>query len=260
MSGVLVAIDWENIRRALPNFKEQVGPEQVCKAFEEVATRFGDYRGGTVFGDWTLRPDDARAFEDHGLQAYNVLRSRSGKDRSDPAIILEVYDWVRDRIDINTFVLGSGDSDFKELIRRARHHGKKVAICALGNTIASELKTMTPIFPLEAELSLTPKTLLTPSLPGFPKGEEVDRWKLFINRLDSVERQLPYIVLNYLKTIVSPAWGVGVTESEKDAYLQDAISEGVVEVYEVVNPKLPGRTTSAIRLNREHEIVRRSLA
>lgn len=224
MSGVLVAIDWENIRRGLAGFKERIGPEQVRNAFEEVAKRFGDYRGGTVFGDWTLRPDDARTFEDHGLQAYNVLRSRSGKDRSDPAIILEVYDWVRDRTDVDTFILGSGDSDFKELIRRARQRGKKIVICALGGTIAGELKTMTPIFPLEAEAGLTPKMELTLKLPGIATTEDAIKWKTFVGRLESMERQMPYVVLNYLIRILSQAWGAGATEAEKNAFLEEGLS------------------------------------
>ena len=207
----MAAIDWENIRRALPNFVESVTPERVSAAFENVAGRFGDYRGGTVFGDWTLRPDEARVFESHGIQAYNVLRSRSGKDRSDPAINLEVYDWVRDRSDIDTFILGSGDSDFQELIRRARNRGNRVVICAFGDTIANELKNMTPIFPLEAELGLTPKRE-SPSLPlGTPHADEISKVQAFVNRMDEVERTLPYVVLNYLRnTLVTPIGGLAL--------------------------------------------------
>lgn len=256
MGGTLIAIDWENIRRGLTNFVESVSLEQVCKAFEGVAARFGDYRGGTVFGDWTLRPNDARAFEDYGLQAYNVLRSRSGKDRSDPALILEVYDWVRDRSDINAFVLGSGDSDFKELIRRAKGHGSQVVVCAFGDTIATDLKSMTPIFPLEVELGLTSKQEAVAAAIAQGEGSA---WTTFINRLDSVERQLPYVVLNYLRSIVTPAWGTGGTDMEMEARLQEAISEGLVETYEVQNPKRPGYTTTAVRLNREHDTVKQVL-
>jgi len=259
MAGVLVAIDWENIRRGLADFAQSVTLIQVCTAFESVAARFGDYRGGTVFGDWTLRPDDARVFEDHGLQAYNVLRSRSGKDRSDPAIILEVYDSVRDKPDINTFILGSGDSDFKELIRRAKQKGKQVVICALGVTIANELKTMTPIFPLEAELGLTPKAIVTLSLPGIALTPTLGKWKAFVTRLHEMERTHPYIVLNYLRRLLSQAWGAGDTEAERAAFIQEALSQDIVITYELDNPQLPGRTVTALRLNRDNDLVKQIL-
>jgi hypothetical protein len=259
MAGVLIAIDWENIRRALPNFIEQVTPQQVCAAFKGVASRFGDYRGGTIFGDWTLRVEEARIFESQGLQAYNVLRSRRGKDRSDPAIILEVYDWVRDRPDVNTCILGSGDSDFQELIRRVRNRGNQVVICAFGDTIAGELKNMTPVFPLEAELGLTSKREVAPILPGMPDGKGVSRVQVFVRRMDSVERTLPYVVLNYLKTVVTPAWGAGSNEIQKHAFIQELLSDGILEAYDVENPQRPGRTTTAVRLNRTHENVIQAL-
>ena len=255
MSGVLIAIDWENIRRALPNFIEHVTPEQVCAAFQTVASRFGDYRGGTVFGDWTLRVEEARVFESHGLQAYNVLRSRRGKDRSDPAINLEVYDWVRDRSDVDTFILGSGDSDFQELIRRARNRGNQVVICAFGDTIAGEMKNMTPVFPLEAELSLTPKREIAPTLPGTPDSEIVSKVQTFVQRMSNLERSLPYVVLNYLKTIATPAWGIGSDAIQRHVFLQELISDGILEEYDVDNPKRPGQTAIAVRLNRSHENV-----
>lgn len=256
MAGVLVAIDWENIRKGLANFVERITAGQVCAAFETVAKRFGDYRGGTVFGDWTLRSDEARVFEDHGLQAYNVLRSRSGKDRSDPAIILEVYDWIRERPDVDAFILGSGDSDFKELIRRGRQRGKQVVICAVGQTIAGELHTMTATFPLESELGLTLRQTTPATLPGFALDEEVTKWGVLIHRLDSMERELPYVVLSYLRSLLSPAWGAGPSELEQEAFLQDALAIGILETYQVDNPKRPGRKVTVVRLNREHDTVR----
>lgn len=255
MAGVLIAIDWENIRRGLPNFVEYVTPEQICAAFQKVASKFGDYRGGTVFGDWTLRVEEARIFEGQGLQAYNVLRSRRGKDRSDPAINLEVYDWVRDRSDVETFILGSGDSDFQELIRRAKNRGNQVVICAFSDTIAGGMSTMTPVFPLEAELNLTPKREIEPTLPGTADSETVSTVQTFVRRMDSIEQSLPYVVLNYLKTIVSPAWGAGSDAIQRHAFLEELVSDGILEEYDVDNPKRPGQTTIAIRLNRSHENV-----
>lgn len=260
MAGALIAIDWENIRRGFGDFVEAITCEQVYNAFGAVASRFGDFRGGTVFGDWTLRPQEARTFEDHGLQAYNVLGSRTGKDRSDSAVMLEVYDWVLNRSEINTVILGSGDSDFKELIRRTRGHGKQIVVCAFGASISGELKTMTPIFPLEAELALTLKTKPVLLLPGFPTTEGLAKWGRFVRRLDGLEHQLPYIVRSYLiHTLLAPSWGRGETEAEKETFVDEAQAAGLLESYEIDNPQRPGKLVNVVRLDQTNETVRQVL-
>ena len=55
--------------------------------------------GGKAFGDWSLRPEDGREFAEHDIVPYHAPRTSTGKDRSDPAIPLEVYEWIRDRED-----------------------------------------------------------------------------------------------------------------------------------------------------------------
>ncbi len=133
-------------------------------------------------------------------------------------------------------------------------------ICAFGDTIANELKNMTPIFPLEAELGLTPKRE-SPSLPlGTPHADEISRVQAFVNRMDEVERTLPYVVLNYLRnTLVTQTWGIGSDESQKHSFLDKLLTDGVLEEYQVDNPKRPGRTTTAVRLNRSNEVVKQAL-
>jgi hypothetical protein len=95
---VMVFIDYENIRRGLAeNFQEQIKPSQIVKTMSDLASEIGEFRGGMAFGDWTLRPEDARAIEEYGFQAYNVLLTRGGKDRSDPPMMLEMYDAMHEK-------------------------------------------------------------------------------------------------------------------------------------------------------------------
>ena len=49
--GVLIAIDWENIRRGAPLHRRRVGPAELCRAMREVGGVFGQVSGGKVFGD-----------------------------------------------------------------------------------------------------------------------------------------------------------------------------------------------------------------
>ncbi len=119
-NGVLIAIDWENIRRGAQIYQRSVRPADLCRAVRQVGSIFGEVLGGKAFCDWSLRSDDGRQFAEHGITPYHAPRTSAGKDRSDPAILLEVYEWIRDRDDCGTVILGSGDSDFQILVDRDR--------------------------------------------------------------------------------------------------------------------------------------------
>ena len=119
-NGVMIAVDWENIRRSARLYQSIVMPAKLCDVLRDVGGIFGEVLGGKAFGDWSLRPDDGREFAQHGITPYQAPRTAAGKDRSDPAILLEVYEWIRDRDDCSTVILASGDSDYQVLVDRAR--------------------------------------------------------------------------------------------------------------------------------------------
>ena len=53
-NGVLIAIDWENIRRGAQLYRKSVNPDALCRAMTNVGEVFGEVQGGKVFGDWSL--------------------------------------------------------------------------------------------------------------------------------------------------------------------------------------------------------------
>ena len=95
--GVLIAVDWKNIRRGAQLYGRTVKPAELCRAMGDVGGVVGDVKGGKAFGDWSLRPDDGREFSEHDIVPYHAPLSSAGKDRPDPAILLQVYEWIRDR-------------------------------------------------------------------------------------------------------------------------------------------------------------------
>ena len=105
----------------------------------EVGSIFGEVVGGKAFGDWSLRPDDEREFAEHGIVPYHAPRTSAGKDRSDPAILLEVYEWIRDRKDYGTVILGSGDSDYQILVDRARTYSRRIVLCAFSSSVSRDM-------------------------------------------------------------------------------------------------------------------------
>ena len=253
---IMAFIDYENLRQSISkNFLEKVNAGQIARTIRALAEELGEFRGGAFFGDWSRRPIDAREIEENGFRAENVLMTRSGKDRSDVPMALEMDDVIRQREDIDTLILGSGDSGFAEVIRRAIEHGKHIYVCAIGLSAARELFSLSErVFPLETRLGLTPKTAAMPLI--LP----LEEWRLFVLRLNSLEKKLPYVVRNYLRdTILDPSLGCGETMDEKDAFLNKALDEGIMLQDEMPNPKLPGKVIAACHLNRENDIVKQIL-
>ena len=152
--GVLVAIDWESIRRGAQFYQRHIAPAELCRAMTDVGGVFGEVKGGKAFGDWSLWADDGREFTGEGIVLYHAPRSSAGKDRTDPAILLEVYQWIRDRDDCATIILGSGYADYQALVDRARLHGRRIVVCAFSQSVSRDMLAAAPLFPLEAELGI----------------------------------------------------------------------------------------------------------
>lgn len=70
--GVLIATDWENIRRGAQLYQRSVKPAAVCQAMRDVGGIFGGVAGGKAFDDWSLRPDDGREFSEHDIVPYHA--------------------------------------------------------------------------------------------------------------------------------------------------------------------------------------------
>ena len=118
----------------------------MCRAMRQVGGVFGQVAGGKAFGDWNGPwADDGRKFTDEGMVLYRAPRTGAGKDRTDPAVLLEVYEWIRDREDCGTVILGSGDADYQVLVDRARMYGKRIVVCAFSQSVSRDLLATAPL-------------------------------------------------------------------------------------------------------------------
>ena len=257
-SGVLIAIDWENIRRGAQAYHQTVAPRLLWDAMKNVGQVFGEVRGGKVFGDWSLRREEGAAFNLAGAELYNAPRTMAGKDRTDPSILLEVYDWMRDHEDCEYIVLGSGDSDYQALVDRGRKYGRRVIICAFSQSVARDLLAVAPLFPLEAELGFPLPEY--GDLPGTdPQQLSHDSLQAFVRQMDRLETTLSFVGYNKLCTQWMLDWVIASTEYECYRLIDQWMYEEVVERHDVANPNNPDYPTSAIRLIRSNETVREML-
>lgn len=262
-NGVLIAIDWENIRRGAQLYQKSVSPQALYEAMTNVGQVFGDVLGGKAFGDWSLRPDDGTAFTQAGITLYHAPRTMAGKDRSDPSILLEVYDWLRDREDCNVVILGSGDSDYQVLVDRARSMGRRVILCAFSQSVARDMLAAAPLFPLEAELGiqLAEHGDVDVHLPTPEEQAEAvyDVLQIFVREMNKLESRMNFVGYSMLCNQWMLDWGIAWNEYECRKLVDQWISEDIIERHDVPNPNNPQFPTSAIRLVRTNELVREAL-
>jgi hypothetical protein len=246
---VAIFVDYENIRRRLKsNFQQDVSPVKIAKALREIAALLGEFRFGKFYGDWSLRPVDARHVEAQQFKAEFVGRTPGGKDRSDAAMLVELGDQA-DAKDFDLALIATGDADFSYAIRKLREKGKRTAVAAVSIDAARELLTVADqFFPIEKHLNLE-------FAPASSEGDET-AWRPFVARMLNLEARLPFVVRNYLRDkILDPSMGAGTTTMEKDAFIERAEKAGIVELAERDNPKLPGRKVTTIQLRRNHAVV-----
>ena len=257
--GVLLAIDWENIRRGAQLYQRSVTPQTLYDAMRSVGEVFGEVKGGKAFGDWGLRPDDGMAFSETGIQPYQAPRTMAGKDRSDPAMLLEVYDWLRDRDDCGVIVLGSGDSDFQILVDRARGMGRRIVLCAFSQSVARDMLAVAPLFPLEAELGIQLAEHGDIPVLEHPESGAQDILHVFVREMAKLESRMNFVGYSMLCNQWMLDWGIAWNEYECRKLVDQWIYEEIIERHDVHNPNNPQYPTSAIRLIRTNELVREAL-
>ena len=257
--GVLIAIDWENIRRGAQLYKQNVTPAVVCAAVKSVGQVFGPLLGGKAFGDWSLRLDDGAEFNQAGIQPYQAPRTMAGKDRSDPAILLEVYDWLLTRQDFGYISLGSGDSDYQVLVDRARMRGIRIIMCAFSQSVARDMLAIAPLFPLEAELGFQLSEHGDVPIAEIGPSNIDDAVHIFVTEVDKLERRLSFVGYSKLYSEWMLDWGLANTDYECRGLLDQWLEEELVERHYVENFYNPQYPTSAVRLNRTKEEVREIL-
>ena len=258
-NGVWLAIDWENIRRGAQLYQRNISPQSLCAAMKSVSAIFGDFKGGKAFGDWGLRPEDGAAFSENGVQPYQAPRTLAGKDRSDPAMLLEVYDWLRDRDDCQVIVLASGDSDFQILVDRARAMDRRIVLCAFSQSVGREMLAVAPLFPLEAELGIQLAEHGDVQVQEQVEQAREDALTQFIREMSRLESRFDFVGHSKLCNEWMLDWGMASNEFECRKLVDQWIDQALVERHEVPNPNNPQYNTSAIRLCRSNQQVREVL-
>lgn len=262
---VEVFMDYENIRQGLwRHFQIRLGTDipilDLLESIRSLANEFGSLYEGHIFGDWTLRGEDARVIEAApNFRAQLVLRSASKKDRTDPAMNFAIDDAFRDRPQIDNILLCAGDSDYCEVLRRGSRINKNFYICAVGAQTAPELLSLAKAFyPIEQRLGLKPKEQQELDIAGVDAAE-LTRWTSLVKQMDRAEQRLQAVVRShFINAWMSPGLGYGQDFEEKAMLLDSAVDLGILFNDRVPHPET-GRPVRSLRLNREHPLIKAAL-
>lgn len=165
------------------------------------------------------------------------------KNAADIEMSLDALELMYTRSDIDTFVLVCGDRDMIQVIRKLRARGKQVHVVAVEKTMSKDVMSFANQFTtIEALLGMLP-----------PAAYDME---MMIRKLDSAEGGKPFVGLKYfLRTLA----GSDIVDRKTYELVNQAIAEGIIHTYKVPNPKDEMFPTTACKLNREHELVKRVL-
>lgn len=165
------------------------------------------------------------------------------KNAADIEMSLDALELMYNRPDIDVFILVCGDRDMIQVIRKLRSQGKTVHVVAVEKTMSKDVMSFVNQFTtVEALLGILPPAMYD--------------MEMMIRRLDAAEYGKPFVGLKYFLRVLA---GSDIVDRKTYEQVNQAISDGTIETYKVPNPKDELFPTTACRLNRGHELVRRVL-
>lgn len=80
-----------------------------------------------AYADWSRYPEYKRAFHEAAFELIDIPQHRlAGKNSADIRMVVDAMDLASNKGHINTFVIGSGDSDFSPLVSKLKENNKTV--------------------------------------------------------------------------------------------------------------------------------------
>jgi len=255
-------IDYENVHYGLVNqyrFKPTVS--NLISAILSEVGKSGNILIKKAYADWE-KPEFLgvqAALKRAGVEpAYTLSKkTRSGvettwKDSADAVLLLDAQQTLYERLDIDEFVLVTGDRAALDLVHRLTSRGKTVRICALESALAQELTDSVngQVISIEKLLGIEPVVSGRPldAVSLYDGGKPV--WSKIVSMLDSLERKMAFVACSVAKS------RYGFTQE----ILTVGQSMGALEIVYIANPKNPDRPTAAVKLKRDCALVAESLA
>jgi uncharacterized LabA/DUF88 family protein len=260
MSAIIALfIDYENVHYGLVNqYRFKPDAARLSALILEEVAKDGNILVKKAYADWEKPEFDGvqAALKRAGIEpAYTLSKktSKAGrettwKESADAVLLLDALTTLFERLDIEQFVIVTGDRAALDLVHRLTSRGKKVRICALESALAQELQDSVKgeVISIEKLLGIEPFHPNTPSIVKLVDEGGRPDWPKVIRKLAELEGKLPFVGCKMARE----RYGF------EQRVLSDGQDRGILEIYQVPNPDCAERPTSAVRLNRASEEVR----
>jgi uncharacterized protein (TIGR00288 family) len=141
-----------------------------------------------AYADWYLFTDDKRKLHDHGIEMIDIpMRRNIGKNSADIRMVVDALDLCYTKDHIDTFVVGSGDSDFTPLVSKLKENNKKVIGFGLRHATSNILANNCDEFIFYEDLITLPKT--RPQLPPGLTKQQHDAFTLVLDAVAALMRE-----------------------------------------------------------------------
>ncbi|NOZ20753.1 MAG: NYN domain-containing protein [Planctomycetes bacterium] len=135
---IAVFIDFENLAlgvkdlRGAKSFKIELVLKRLLEKGRVVYKR--------AYSDWNNYRDELREFHSQGIELVDIPQSKmSGKNSADIRMVVDAIDLCHTKVDIDTFALVSGDSDFSPLVAKLKENSKRVIGCGIKSSTSQLL-------------------------------------------------------------------------------------------------------------------------
>lgn len=293
---VALLVDFANLRQQLAPedgaSTEEPSGKDIARALVAYAGGVGRVGIAHAYADWTREPELSRQLGGTRLSPVLVPATEDGEDRSHIRLAVDAMSALYGGDEPDAFVLVTGDLSLVPLVQALRSDGSEVIVIACGDTPVDELKAEADRFETfedvmqgkEAEaLVLRPTRDRAPATAArgpAPKGAhggdqparaerplltdsnfEGYDWTLFVELIDELEERLPFVGVRYLVNKVLGPHNCNIDDPRiKRDLMNEAVDEGIIEMYTVGNVNDRTDPVTACRLDRENELVSTILA
>lgn len=267
----------------------------VARALVRFAAGGGRVGLARAYADWTRDPEGARDLNGTRLEPIMVPATDDGEDRSHIRLVVDAMDAMRTGTHPDAFVLVSGDPTLVPLAQALRSSGSDVVVVVPDGTadeLAAEADVCVPLGDVvDGRLldAIAPRSREESHgfngngksaghgngngarsgrgrddrrVPYFDAGNGAEpdfseyEWSHFVQLIDELEERLPFVGVRYLVNKVLGAHNCGIDDPRlKRDLINQAVDEGIIELYTVGNVDDRLDPVTACRLDRKNDIV-----
>lgn len=274
---------------------EQPSVKDIARALVRFAGGVGRIGLARAYADWSREPEASRELNGTRLAPVLVPATEDGEDRSHIQLTVDAMEALFNGDEPDGFVLVSSDPSLVPLVQALRADGSEVVLVTSSHASAEEMRAEADQFTsLEDVLAgkevepLAPRSFrgdrATSQRPAPSRGggrsrryeEGRDRgardfghgplltepdftdydWTRFVRLIDELEQRLPFVGVRYLVNKVLGPHNCGIDDPRiKRDLINQAVDEGLIEMYTVGNVNDRTDPVTACRLDRENDVV-----